>query len=125
MQIVIDKPKYKMKLKKGDLVAVIAGKDKGKQGKILEVLTRDNKVVVEGMNVVKRHVKASAQNTEGGILAKSLPIHASNVMLVDPKTGKPTRVGKKKTKDGFVRVAKKSGTEIADTKFAKTVKAAK
>ena len=110
--------KLKMKLKKGDLVAVIAGKDKGKQGKITQVLLSDNKVIVEGVNAVTRHVKASQQNPQGGITSKNLPIHASNVMIVDPKTGKPSRVGKKKTKDGFVRIAKKSGTEIKETKVS-------
>lgn len=108
----------KMKLKKGDLVAVIAGKDKGKQGQITEVVLKDNKVVVEGVNVMKKHAKASQQNPQSGIITKQLPIHASNVMLVDPKSGKPTRVGKKSTKDGWVRIAKNSGTEIKETKVA-------
>lgn len=106
----------KMKLKKGDLVAVIAGKDKGKQGQITEVILKDNKLVIEGVNVMKKHAKASQTNPQGGIITKQLPIHASNVMLVDPKSGKPTRVGKKSTKDGWVRVAKNSGTEIKETK---------
>jgi large subunit ribosomal protein L24 len=107
----------KMKLKKGDLVAVIAGKDKGKQGKVTEVVLKDNKVVVEGVNLVTKHSKAS-QGNAGGITQKQLPIHASNVMLVDPKSGKPTRIGKKKTKDGFVRVAKNSGTDLVESKTA-------
>lgn len=110
--------KVKMKVKTGDLVAVIAGKDKGKQGKITEVILKDGKVIVEGINTVKRHTKPSQKNPQGGITLKQLPIHVSNVMLVDPKTGKPTRVGKKKTKDGFVRIAKKSGTEITESKKA-------
>ena len=105
----------KMKLKKGDLVAVIAGKDKGKQGKITEVILKDNKVVVEGVNIMKKHAKASQANPQAGIISKQLGIHASNVMLVDPKSGKPTRVGRKSTKDGWVRVAKNSGTEIKET----------
>ena len=105
--------KQKMKLKTGDLVAVIAGKDKGKTGKITEVIAKHNKVVVEGMNQVKRHQKASQLNPQGGITVKTLPIHASNVMIVDPKTGKPSRIGKKAAKDGsFTRIAKKSGTEL-------------
>ncbi len=115
----------KMKLKKGDLVAVIAGKDKGKQGKITEVVLKDNKVVVEGVNVVKKHQKATQQIPQGGIITKQLPIHASNVMLVDPKSGKPTRVGKKSTKDGWVRIAKNSGTEIKETKAAAKAASAK
>ena len=109
----------KMKLKTGDLVLVIAGKDKGKQGKITSVITKDNKVIVEGVNSVKRHLKASQTNPQGGIQLKQLPIHASNVMIVDPKTGKPSRIGKKKTKDGFVRIAKKSGTELTTAKAGK------
>lgn len=115
----------KMKLKKGDLVAVIAGKDKGKQGQITEVILKDNKVIVDGVNVMKKHAKSTQQNPTGGIISKQLPIHASNVMLVDPKSGKPTRVGKKKTKDGFVRIAKNSGTEIKETKAAASKSAAK
>jgi large subunit ribosomal protein L24 len=108
----------KMKLKKGDLVAVIAGKDKGKQGKITEVVLKDNKVIVEGVNMVKKHSKAS-QTTAAGIISKQLPIHASNVMLIDPKSGKPTRIGKKAEKNGsFVRFAKNSGTVITETKTA-------
>lgn len=109
----------KMKLKKGDLVLVIAGKDKGKQGKITKVDLKDNRVVVEGVNTVKRHTKPTQTSPQGGIQLKQLPIHASNVMIVDPKTGKPSRVGKKKTKDGFVRIAKKSGTELTTAKPAK------
>lgn len=107
----------KMKLKKGDLVIVISGKDKGKQGKITEVILKDNKVVVEGVNNVTKHSKAT-QNAAGGITQKQLPIYASKVMLVDPKTGKPTRIGRKAVKDGFVRIAKKSGTELKDSKPA-------
>ncbi len=112
----------KMKLKKGDLVAVIAGKDKGKQGKITEVILKDNKVVVEGVNIMKKHAKASQTNPQAGIISKQLGIHASNVMLVDPKSGKPTRVGRKSTKDGWVRVAKNSGTEIKEAMSASAKK---
>ena len=109
----------KMKLKKGDLVLVISGKDKGKQGAITSVILKDRKVIVEGVNTVKRHMKASQTNPQGGIQMKQLPLHASKVMIVDPKTGKPSRIGKKKTKDGFVRIAKKSGTELTTAKPAK------
>ena len=101
----------KMKLKKGDLVQVITGKDKGKQGKITEVIREDNRVIVEGVNQAKRHKKATQQNPEGGIMVKTLTIHASNVMLVDPKSGKPTRIKLVKKNDLTVRVAK-SGAEI-------------
>ncbi len=107
--------KKKLNLKKGDLVGVIAGRDKGKQGKILEVLTRKDRVLVEGVHVATRHTKPSQQNPQGGTIQKTLPIHVSNVMLIDPKSGKPTRVGKKlvkgtgKTEDRWVRYAKASG----------------
>jgi len=102
----------KFKMKKGDLVEVIAGKDKGKQGKVLGLLSEKERVLVEGVNRVKRHTKPSQKNPQGGILEKEAAIHVSNVMLVDPKTGKGGRIkitikGEKKT-----RVFKKSGTEL-------------
>ena len=81
-----------MKIKKGDTVKVIAGKDKGKEGKIIKTLKNDNKVVVEGINMVTKHVKPSAQNENGGIIKVEAPIHASNVMILDPKTKKRTRI---------------------------------
>lgn len=100
-----------MKLKKGDKVVVIAGKDKGKEGTILDVLRKENKVVVEGINIVKKHVKGNGQ-TAGSIEEKSNPIHASNVMIVDPKTGKRTRIGHTVEKDKKMRVAKKSNAKL-------------
>ncbi len=81
-----------MKLKTGDKVLIIAGKNKGKEGKIIKTIKEDNKVVVEGVNIVKRHIKPSAQNQEGGILEKEAPLHASNVMIIDPKSKKGTRI---------------------------------
>jgi large subunit ribosomal protein L24 len=101
-----------MKLKKGDTVVVIAGKDKGKQGEIITVLPRENKVIVAGVNIAKRHLAAKGQTANtGGIIDKDMPIHISNVMLVHK--GKPTRVGFKVKADGTkVRVAKKTGDEI-------------
>ena len=81
-----------LKIKKGDTVKVIAGKDKGKEGKIIKTLKNDNKVVVEGINMVTKHVKPSAQNENGGIIKVEAPIHASNVMILDPKTKKRTRI---------------------------------
>ena len=81
-----------MNFKVGDKVVVIAGKDKGKEGKIIKTLKNDNKVVVEGINMVTKHVKPSAQNENGGIIKVEAPIHASNVMLLDPKTKKRTRI---------------------------------
>ena len=103
----------KLRLKKGDKVIVTTGKDKGKTGEITTVFPKENKVIVGGVNVVKRHTKPS-QESAGGIISKEMPIHVSNVALVDPKTGKATRVGYKVEKDGHkVRVAKKSG-EVVD-----------
>ena len=81
-----------MNLKVGDKVVVIAGKDKGKEGKIIKTLKNDNKVVVEGINMVTKHVKPSAQNENGGIIKVEAPIHVSNVMILDPKTKKRTRI---------------------------------
>ena len=81
-----------MNFKVGDKVVVIAGKDKGKEGKIIKTLKNDNKVVVEGINMVTKHVKPSAQNENGGLIKVEAPIHASNVMILDPKTKKRTRI---------------------------------
>ena len=81
-----------MNFKVGDKVVVIAGKDKGKEGKIIKTLKNDNKVVVEGINMVTKHVKPNAQNENGGIVKVEAPIHASNVMIIDPKTKKKTRI---------------------------------
>ena len=103
----------KLRLKKGDKVIVTTGKDKGKTGEITTVFPKENKVIVGGINMVKRHTKPS-QESAGGIISKEMPIHVSNVALVDPKTGKATRIGYKVEKDGHkVRVAKKSG-EVVD-----------
>lgn len=102
----------KFKMKKGDLVEVIAGKDKGKQGKILRLLVDANRVVVEGANRVKRHTKPSQKNPQGGIIEKEGTIHASNVMLVDPKTNKGGRVKIVTKGDKKTRVFKKSGAEL-------------
>jgi large subunit ribosomal protein L24 len=99
-------------VKKGDKVQVISGKDKGKQGEILEAYPKLNKVLVEGVNVVKKHAKPSQANPQGGILSQEAPIHASNVMPLDPKTGVPTRVGYKEVDGKKVRVAKKSGETL-------------
>jgi large subunit ribosomal protein L24 len=102
----------KLKIKKGDNVVVTAGRDAGKKGSVLKVLPSENRVVVQGVNVVKRHTKPSMAGP-GGIQEKELSIHVSNVAVADPKTGKPTRVGYKFLKDGSkVRVAKASGEVI-------------
>jgi len=100
-------------LKKGDLVQVIAGKEKGKQAKIKEMQLKHESVIVEGLNMVKRHVKPTQTNPQGGIIAKEAPIHISNVMAVCPKTNKPTRLGSKLVNGKKVRVAKKSGATLS------------
>ncbi|WP_453992418.1 50S ribosomal protein L24 [Bacillus nitroreducens] len=102
-----------MHVKKGDKVQVISGKDKGKQGVILESFPKKDRVVVEGVNIVKKHSKPSQANPQGGIISQEAPIHVSNVMPLDPKTGTPTRVGYKEVDGKKVRVAKKSG-EVLD-----------
>lgn len=102
----------KMKVKKGDTVVVLTGKDKGAKGEILKVFPEENRVLVSGVNLVKKHEKPSAMGA-GGIKSVERPVHASNVSLVDPKSGKPTRVGYKMLKDGKkVRVARRSGETI-------------
>ena len=100
-----------MNLKVGDKVIVIAGSNKGKEGTIKKVLRKENRVIIEGVNLVKKHQKASG-NESGGILEIEAPIHASNVMIIDPKTKKPTRIGKKLEKDKKVRIAIKSSEKL-------------
>lgn len=102
----------KLNIRKGDLVRVLTGDSKGQQGKVLEVMPADRKVLVEKVNMVSRHTKPNAKNTQGGIVKQEAPIHISNLMLVDPKSGKPTRVGRKLEDGKLVRVAKKSGEVI-------------
>lgn len=101
-----------MHVKKGDKVQVIAGKDKGKQGVILAAFPKQNRVLVEGVNIVKKHSKPSQANPQGGIITKEAPINVSNVMPLDPKTGVPTRVGYKMVDGKKVRIAKKSGEAL-------------
>jgi large subunit ribosomal protein L24 len=102
----------KLKIRKGDRVVVTTGKDKGKQGNVLKVYPDDNRAVVQGVNIARRHQKQTAAQ-QGGIVAKEMPIHVSNLAHIDPKDGKPTRVGYKFLSDGKrVRVAKRSGEEI-------------
>ncbi|MBX9747362.1 MAG: 50S ribosomal protein L24 [Hyphomonadaceae bacterium] len=101
------------RIRKDDTVIIIAGKDKGRSGRVLKVLPKEERVVVEGLNQVKRHTKPDIAHPNGGVIAKEAPIHLSNVALRDPKTGKPTRVGYKVNDKGRkVRVAKGSGVEI-------------
>ena len=103
----------KLHIKKGDEVIVLAGDDKGRKGKVLKVLVTKQRALVEGVNMVSKSMKPSAKNPQGGIVKQEAPIHVSNLSLIDPKSGKATRIGMKKTDDGKkVRVAKKSGEVI-------------
>jgi large subunit ribosomal protein L24 len=105
-----------LKIKKGDHVIVLAGRDKGKHGEVVQVIPKENRAVVRGVNVVRRHTKQT-QQTQGGIISKEAPIDLSNLALEDPKDGKPTRVGFKLLDDGSkVRVAKRSGEVIPEKK---------
>ena len=107
------KSQPKLKIRKGDLVQVTAGDSKGKQGKVLEVVLATNRVIVEGANMVSKHTKPNAATPNGGIIKKEAALHISNVMVVDAKSGKPSRVGKQRSADGkSIRIAKKSGEEI-------------
>lgn len=104
-----------MKIRKNDTVMVVAGNDKGRTGKILKVFPQLNRVIVEGINMRKRHTKANQKNPQGGITEKEAPIHASNVMILDPKSNEPTRIGsqiildEKTGKKKIARVSKLSG----------------
>jgi large subunit ribosomal protein L24 len=102
----------KLKIKKGDHVVVVTGKDKGKKGEVLKVLPAENRAIVKGVSMVRRHQRQTASQ-EGGIITKEAPIHISNIAIEDPKDGKPTRVGYKFLKDGRkVRFARRSGEVI-------------
>ena len=100
------------RIKKGDTVYVNAGNDKGKTGKVLSVDPAKDRAIVEGVNMVSKHTKPNAKQPQCGIIKKEAPIHISNLNLIDPKSGKPTRVGFKVEGDKKVRIAKKSGEEI-------------
>jgi large subunit ribosomal protein L24 len=102
----------KLNIRKGDIVKVISGDSKGQQGKVLEVIPAERKVLVEKVNMVSKATRPNAQNTQGGIVRKEAPINMSKVMLVDPKGGKPTRIGRKVVDGKLVRYAKKSGEVI-------------
>lgn len=103
----------KLNIRKGDTVTVITGESKGQQGKVLEVFVKEYKAIVEGVNMVSKHTKPNAQNPQGGIITKEAPIHLSNLLLVDPSTGKPTRIGRRLDKrNKLIRYAKKSDEEI-------------
>jgi large subunit ribosomal protein L24 len=103
----------KLHIKKGDTVVVVTGNDKGQKGRVLEVIRKTDRAIVEGVNMMKKHTKPNAESPQGGIVEKEAPVHISNLMLVDPKTGEATRVGRKLNDDGkLVRISKKSGEEI-------------
>ncbi|HOK38833.1 MAG: 50S ribosomal protein L24 [Bacteroidales bacterium] len=103
----------KLHIKKGDTVIVISGESKGQKGRVLEVDRKNLRAIVEGVNLVSKHQKPNAAYPQGGIIKKEAPIHISNLMLVDPKTNKPTRIGRKLNSEGkLVRYSKKSGEEI-------------
>ena len=101
------------KIKRGDRVVVLTGKDRGKQGTVRSILTKDSRVLVEGVNIIKRHQRARQQGQASQIIEREAPVHISNVMLIDPNDGQPTRVGFRRREDGsLVRVGKRSGEDI-------------
>ena len=101
----------KLHIKKGDIVKVIAGDSKGQQGKILSIVVKDLRAIVEGVNLISKHTKPNAASPQGGIVKKEAPIHISNLMLLD-KSGKPTRIGRRIEDNKLVRFSKKSGEAI-------------
>lgn len=103
----------KLHIKKGDTVVVISGDNKGQEGKVLEVVREKQRAIVERVNMVSKHTKPNSKSPQGGIIKQEAPIHISNLMIKDPKTGKPSRIGRRLDKNGkLVRYSKKSGEEI-------------
>ena len=103
----------KLHIKKGDTVVVITGNNKGQKGRVLEVITKTSRAIVEGVNLMKKHTKPNAESPQGGIIEKEAPVHISNLMLVDQKSGEQTRIGRRLDEKGkLVRFSKKSGEEI-------------
>ena len=103
----------KLHIKKGDLVFVNSGESKGLQGRVLSVLVKESRAIVEGVNMVSKHTKPNAKHPQGGIIKKEAPVHISNLMLIDPTSGKATRIGRRMNDNGkLVRFSKKSGEEI-------------
>ena len=103
----------KLHIKKGDTVIVNSGTSKGQKGRVLEVITKTERAIVEGVNMMKKHTKPNAESPQGGIVEKEAPVHISNLMLVDPKSGEATRIGRRLDDNGkLVRFSKKSGEEI-------------
>mgnify|MGYP003394492488 CR=1 FL=1 len=101
-----------MKIKKGDKVVVIAGKSRGEKGTVMRAMPKENKVIIEGVNMMKKHQKATRRGGKGQLVERAMPLHVSNVQVVDPKTGKGTRVRIAREKGGMTRVAVKSGTTL-------------
>jgi large subunit ribosomal protein L24 len=102
-----------MKIRKGDKVRVLAGKDRGKEGRVSRAIPADNKVIVDGVNIAKRHQKPTSATTQGGIIDKAMPLDASNVAVLSPSDGKPTRIGYRVTEAGEkVRICKRTGADI-------------
>lgn len=103
----------KLHIKKGDNVVVIAGNDKGQKGRVLEIIRKSERAIVEGVNMIKKHTKPNAESPQGGIVKKEAPIHISNLMIADPKSGEATKVGRRLDANGkLVRYSKKSEEEI-------------
>jgi len=103
----------KIHIKKGDTVMVVTGESKGQKGRVLEVDREKSRAIIEGLNMISKHTKPNAKSPKGGIVKKEAPIHISNLMLIDPASGKPTRIGRKlNQKNKLVRYSKKSGEEI-------------
>ena len=103
----------KIHIKKGDTVMVVTGESKGQKGRVLEVDREKSRAIIEGLNMISKHTKPNAKAPQGGIVKKEAPIHISNLMLIDPASGKPTRIGRRlNQKDKLVRYSKKSGEEI-------------
>ncbi len=103
----------KLHIKKGDTVVIITGESKEQRGRVLEVNRKTQRALVEGVNIISKHTKPDAQNPQGGIMKKEAPVHISNLMLIDPSSGDPTRIGRKyNDKKKLVRYSKKSGEEI-------------
>ena len=103
----------KLHIKKGDNVVVIAGNDKGQKGRVLEIIRKTDRAIVEGVNMIKKHTKPNAENPQGGIVKKEAPIHISNLMIADPKSGEATKIGRRLDENGkLVRYSKKSEEEI-------------
>ena len=106
-----------MKLRKGDEVVVVSGEDRGKRGRVLKVFREKHRVLVEGVNFIRRHTRPSQANPQGGIVQREAAVHVSNVMIVDPRSGRPTRVGTRVNEDGTRdRIARRSGDVLSSGK---------